>query len=79
MEEIRKILLEEKEKIGVEIKSKQLNLSDIEIFEYDFPELISVVTFEHPHRGQGITVLMSIQGIHFQISSLDDLQVVKIN
>ena len=30
MEEIRKILLEEKEKIGVEIKSKQLNLSDIE-------------------------------------------------
>ena len=30
MEEIRKILLEEKEKIGVEIKSKQLDLSDIE-------------------------------------------------
>ena len=30
MEEIRKILLEEKEKIGVEIKSKHLNLSDIE-------------------------------------------------
>ena len=30
MEEIRKILLEEKEKIGVEIKSKQLNLSEIE-------------------------------------------------
>ena len=30
MEEIRKILLEEKEKIVVEIKSKQLNLSDIE-------------------------------------------------
>ena len=30
MEEIRKILLNEKEKIGVEIKSKQLNLSDIE-------------------------------------------------
>ena len=30
MEEIRKILLEEKEKIGMEIKSKQLNLSDIE-------------------------------------------------
>ena len=30
MEEIRKILLEEKEKIGVEIKSKQLNFSDIE-------------------------------------------------
>ena len=30
MEEIRKILLEEKEKIGLEIKSKQLNLSDIE-------------------------------------------------
>ena len=30
MEEIRKILLEEKEKIGDEIKSKQINLSDIE-------------------------------------------------
>ena len=30
MEEIRKILLEEKEKIGVEIKAKQINLSDIE-------------------------------------------------
>ena len=30
MEEIRKILLEEKEKIGVEIKSKQINLSGIE-------------------------------------------------
>ena len=30
MEEIRKILLEEKEKIGDEIKSKQINLSNIE-------------------------------------------------
>ena len=30
MEEIRKILLEEKQKIGEEIKSKQINLSDIE-------------------------------------------------
>ena len=30
MEEIRKILLEEKEKIGNEIKSKQINLSDTE-------------------------------------------------
>ena len=30
MEEIRKILLEEKEKIGDGIKSKQINLSDIE-------------------------------------------------
>ena len=54
--------------------SKAVAQWDIEIFEYDFPELISVVTFGHPHRGQGITVLMSIQGIQFKIPALDRLK-----